>query len=132
MDTASHARCAPKGKREENVSSQNTPASARNATAQATSVESGLRPTPASTYSALSGLPRCVAEATSPTMATTSGMHSSFDRRARTSAGRPLRNSGAPISANATAPDGASVVNSTSVNSLAAKANPAPTAASYR
>ena len=65
-------------------------------------------------------MPRWVAEATSPTMAVTSGMLRNWLMRRRASAARSARRSGRPMRMNATTPDGASVVNRTSVISPSA------------
>ena len=120
----STARCNQATGFAENEYSQYRPQHARNATALLTSFDSGLDPTCMNTYSALAGLPRCVADAISPTMVTTSGMHMNLLMRARTSSPSFANSSTAATMASATAPDGASVVNNTSVTSPNAVSNP--------
>ena len=49
------------------------PPNAKNTTAATTSFDRGERPMPVITYSAFAGVPRCVADAIRPVMASTSG-----------------------------------------------------------
>ncbi len=65
-----------------------------------------------------------MAEATKPTMDTTNGAARNTLRRWRMAASVPRASTGTAMQRYATTPDGASVVNSTSVISLKAVSNP--------
>ena len=95
---------------------QYEPARNRKATAASTSFDSGERPTPENTCSALAGVPRCVAEAMKPTSTTENG--SAARRSIRTAASWSRSSRRARASAmNAMVPAGASVVNNASESS---------------
>ena len=70
---ASHATRKGRRRSSRNDRIQYTPPSARNATAATTSFDRGERPMPVITYSAFAGVPRWVADAMRPEMASTSG-----------------------------------------------------------
>ena len=115
MPSKSQSRASASGNRSLKDAIQYDPARNKNATAANTSFESGERPMPENTCSALAGVPRCVAEAMNPTSAMENG--SATMRSSRTAASRPGAPSRASASAmNATAPAGASVVNNASEN----------------
>lgn len=121
---ASSSRCSHAKGLTENEYSQYRPLHANNPTALTTSFERGLDPKCKNTYSALAGFPRCVADATSPTMVTTRGMHMNVLMRARIVDSSFENNSTAATRTRAMAPEGASVVNSTNVTSPNAVSNP--------
>lgn len=121
---ASSSRCNHTRGLTENEYSQYRPLHANNPTALTTSFERGLEPTCRNTYSALAGFPRCVADATSPTMVTTRGMHINVLMRTRIADSNFESSSTAATKTRATAPEGASVVNSTNVTSPNAVSNP--------
>ena len=120
----SSSRCSHAKGLTENEYSQYRPLHASNPTALTTSFERGLEPKCKNTYSALAGFPRCVADATSPTMVTTRGMHMNVLMRARIVDSSFENNSTAATRTRAMAPEGASVVNSTNVTSPNAVSNP--------